>query len=281
MARVAFALKMIWARFDPEKSCCPYCSSKFYTFMQRKKLLVQARKCLYCGLMYRWPVDRRREIRSFYQRFYQGQQATEIPEREKLKQLMQNKFRGSIWDKTHRLDFLRSLVNYHGTLLDFGCSWGYGTCQYADLGLKVTGLEIDKDRASFGRLHLGLDVRSEWKEFEDRTYFDVILADHTLEHLSNLREVLEEFRMHSRAGTKLIIFVPNGSGRAARFLGVKWGPFIGEAHTVAFTMEWFSKNLPRHCFYPRFYTGSGEPLPVGEYLSDEEEITLIATREEY
>lgn len=249
--------------------------------MQRKKLLIEARKCQYCGLIYRWPVDRPEDSRSFYGDAYKGQQATDMPAPELLGQLIQQKFKGSNWDKTHRLGFIRRLVERRGTFLDFGCSWGYGTYQYADLGFRVMGLEIAKKRACFGRLQLGLDLRSDWKEFENQTYFDVILADHTLEHLSNPGETLEEFRKHSKPGTKLIVFVPNGDCKARRRLGTKWLPsLIGETHTMAFTAEWFSKNLPRHCFYPQFFTSSGEPLPEGEYFSDEEEIALIATRGE-
>lgn len=281
MARIGFALKMIWARFDLTRSACPYCSSCFYTFMQRKKLLIQARKCLYCGLIYRWPVDIPEDTFSFYKKIYKKVEAPVAPPANTvLQQLIQQKFKGSAWDKTHRLYFIRRLIEYRGKLLDFGCSWGYGTYQYADLGFKVVGLEIDKERANFGRVHLGLDLYSDWKEFEDQTYFEVILADHTLEHLNNLRETFDEFKKHSKTGTKLIIFVPNGGCVAARRLGVKWGPFIGESHAVALTMDWFFKNLPRHGFYPRFFKSTGEPFPAGEYLSDEDEIALIATREE-
>jgi len=248
--------------------------------MQRKKLLIEARKCQYCSLIYRWPIYFSDEPRSFYESSYDGQQATDLPASGELQQFLEKKFRGSAWDKKHRLDFIYRLVKCRGTFLDFGCSWGYGTYQYTNLGFNVMGLDIDQYRVNFGRLHLGLDLRSNWKEFEKQTHFDVILADHTLEHIANLGETLEEFRVHSRPGTKLIVFVPNGGCKSARSLGVKWGPFIGEAHTVAFTMEWFSKNLPRHCFYPRFFTSGGEPLSAGEYLSDEEEIALIATRKE-
>lgn len=280
MARLGFALKMIWSRFYSSRSVCPYCLSRAYILMQRKRLIIEARKCQYCGLIYRWPVDLPQHHLSFYRKIYKKVEAPVAPPKnDVLQQLIQQKFRGSSWDKTHRLDFIRRLVECRGTLLDFGCSWGYGTYQYAALGFKVIGLEIDGNRVNYGRLHLGLDLHSEWKEFGDQTCFDVILADHTLEHLNNLGETFDKFKKHSKVGTKLIIFVPNGSGVAARRLGVKWGQFIGESHSVTFTMDWFSKNLPRHGFNPRFFKSTGEPFPAGEYLSEEDEIALIAMRE--
>ena len=103
----------------------------------------------------------------------------------------------------------------------------------------------------------------------------VIIVEHTLEHQYNIRETLENFKIHSQSNSKLIIFVPN-----ADYAGLKhFGPrlLIGESHTAAFTMDWFLKNLPRHCFSPCFYTIKGDFLPEG-CSSDEPEIALVATR---
>jgi hypothetical protein len=54
------------------------------------------------------------------------------------------------------------------------------------------------------------------------------------------------------------------------------GPFIGESHTVAFTMDWFVRNLPRHGLCAEFRRQDGVPLLGGEYLDDCAEICMIA-----
>ncbi len=277
MARLRFAFRMLRLHFDAQRSKCPYCSSFLYYLMQRKKILIQVRKCKDCGLIYRWPVDRLEDACSFYDsKAYHGQQATDIPRLDILPQLVQQKFRGSEWDKTHRLDFVRRLIGCRGRLLDFGCSWGYGTYQYAELGFDVIGLDISHTRVEFGRLNLKLDLHFDWSEFDKNIYFDVIIADHSLEHLYNIRETIEKFRMHSKPGSKLIIFTPNVDYSYVQKRGIRIS--IGESHTVAFTMDWFLKNLPQHRFYPHFYTSKAEPLLKWEYLSDASEIALVAIR---
>lgn len=277
MARLKFALKMLYARFDSKRSPCPYCSSYLYSFIQRKKLLIQVRKCRACGLIYRWPIDDLGKSYNFYKYGYKEHKIT-LPSLETLEMLLQKKFKCTEWDKTHRIDFMRHLIECRGKLLDFGCSWGYSTYQYMSMGFDVWGLDISRKRVEFGRINLGLNLCSGWEELEN-TYFDVIIADHTLEHLYNFRETLEEFKMHSKVGSKLIIFVPNGNCSNGRRQDLR--PLIGEAHTMVFTMEWFLKNLPRHHFHPRFFTSSGEAIPSEKYLVDKPEIALVATRVEH
>lgn len=280
MARFGFAVKMLRTRFQAVRSLCPYCSSRAFRVIQRKKLLIQARKCEYCDLIYRWPTDGGVENQLFYTNtYYKVEKSIAPPPVEQLAALVQNKFINSPWNKEGRISFIRKRINPTGKLLDFGCSWGYGTFQYQQLGFnKVVGFELDKKRARFGNDQLDLDIKSRWEEMEDREDCGLILADHVLEHVSNPRNVLENFSVHCKSGGNLIVFVPNAACFEARRLGVRWGPFPGEVHPLAFTAEWFLKNLPRHGFSPKFFTSQGEPLPCGEYLPESEEIALIATK---
>ena len=124
---------------------------------------------------------------------------------------------------------------------------------------------------------MGLTLESAFDQFHDES-FDIILADHSFEHVPSPLAPLDFWNRVSRTTSKLIIFVPNGNGEHARSLGIKWGPLLGEAHILAYTMEWFRLNLPRHGWRPRFYTPDGDPLPEHEYLDDHWEITLVAKR---
>jgi hypothetical protein len=73
-----------------------------------------------------------------------------------------------------------------------------------------------------------------------------------LEHLPNLIGLFDRFRSVLAAGGSLIALTPNCGRRAATLEGVNWGPFINEAHTLAFTSEFFSRNVPRHGFEVTF-----------------------------
>ncbi len=277
MARMSFALRMLGARLHGDRRVCPYCGSRFAVFLQRKWLLIQARKCLYCGLIYRWPTDAAGATRAFYETGYEGQQATDVPGPEAIDALVRQEFRGGQYDKSERIAFLRRRGIAGGTLLDFGCAWGYSVHQYTRAGFRVTGFEIDRKRAAYGRAHLQLDLRSAWEDFGDAERFDVIVTDHSLEHAPDPGAVLDRFVSHLAPGGRLVAFVPNGACAAARRLGVNWGPFVGESHTVAFTPEWFARNLPRHGLLAEFFDSTGTPLCGGDYLADQGEIALVAT----
>jgi SAM-dependent methyltransferase len=277
MARLSFAWRMVRQRWSGDNALCPYCDSRFADRLQRKWLLIEARRCLYCGLIYRWPTDSAEASREFYETGYDGQQATDVPDATAAAKLAANGFTGTAWHRGDRVRFLEQALGEPAgrVLLDFGCSWGYATQQYKTAGWSAHGFEIDRQRAGFGRTALGLDIRSDLKEFHDRQ-FDVIVADHSLEHVPNVGATLNAWMKVAAPGGTLVVFVPNCSSRDARRLGAGWGPFIGEAHTVAFTIDWFVRNMPRHGFHTEFRGPDGVPLRTGEYLDDCAEICLVA-----
>lgn len=277
MARLSFAWRMARQRWSSDNALCPYCDSRFALRLQRKWFLIEARRCMYCGLIFRWPIDPTDANREFYETDYEGQQATEVPDAAAAAAMAADGFSGTCWDRAGRISFFERALGKSGgrTLLDFGCSWGYATYQYKAAGWAVHGFEIDRRRAEFGRVALGLDIKSDLEEYNGRR-FDVIIADHSLEHVPRHGDTLNALMKLAAPTAALVIFVPNGSCHDARRFGVNWGPFIGEAHTVAFTMDWFARNLPRHGFHPEFRRQDGVPLPEGECLDDCTEICLVA-----
>jgi 2-polyprenyl-3-methyl-5-hydroxy-6-metoxy-1,4-benzoquinol methylase len=271
MARIQFALKMALARLRSGRNRCPYCESCLHHRLQRKWLLIEARKCAYCGLIFRYPTDDANETSSFYEDGYSGQQATDLPEGESLAQLLQTNFINSPYDKSHRMKFLKS-VRGDGRVLDFGCAWGYSLYQLRRSGYEPAGFELARNRAEFGRRHLDVEIHSDWNTLlrDGSGSFDLVYTDHALEHTPNLRQPLEAFARLLKPAGKLVIFVPNGSSLLGRQLGVGWGPFIGESHTIAFTDNWYAENLPRHGFVIEQListtTKGGASLPDGEEL---------------
>ena len=279
MARLSFALRMAKDRWKEERALCPYCESRFSIRLQRKWLLIEARQCTHCGLIYRWPADPAHGARDYYESAYEGQQATDVPERVILDRLVAENFTASPYDKRDRVAFLKRTLGPAGgrSLLDFGCSWGYSVYQYQAAGWRCVGFELDRNWAEFGRSQLRLDIRNDLSELENDR-FDLVLADHSLEHLPRPGFALNTWSKMAGKDGAAVIFVPNGSCRAARRRGVDWGPLIGEAHTVAFTMDWFARNLVRHGWNGTFYNSAGTRLPSGEYLTDYGEICVVARR---
>lgn len=79
----------------------------------------------------------------------------------------------------------------------------------------------------------------------------------------------------------MFIYVPNGGGKDARDLGVKWPPMINEKHVIAFTPEFFHRNLPKYGFSVLF-SSSPYDLPAATYEEnppiDGEELLVIARK---
>jgi 2-polyprenyl-3-methyl-5-hydroxy-6-metoxy-1,4-benzoquinol methylase len=275
MASVAFGLEMLRARLRPERRRCPYCDSRFHLRLQRKWLVIEARWCVHCHLIFRYPTDDPGSAAAFYEDGYQGQQATDLPAPGEVDGLVQRGFRGTPYDKAHRVDLLRRLGVAAGRLLDFGAAWGYTVKQFVQAGHQAAGFEVSRRRAAFGRQHLGVALFSEWPEVEGQGPFDTIYAEHSLEHVPVVRPVLEQLVKVLRPGGRLVVLVPNGGGLEARRLGTGWGPFLGQSHTVAFTPEWFLLNLPVHGLTVESLSSlSGAP----ETLRDGGELACVARR---
>lgn len=214
----------------------------------------------------------------YYGTVYKEQQVTDVPDDGSLSELMHSGFVGTGFDKRNRVMFIERAGAGTGRLLDYGCSWGYSTYQYIAAGHDAVGFEISEARAAVGRCKLGLEVRSNWKDIERDEPFDLIVCDHSIEHVPNLKACIARLNAVLKPGGDLFVFAPNCSGILARRLGTDWGPFIGESHTLALTIEWFIRNLPSNGFKPRFYHQNGSPILDPGFLVDDEELVLVARK---
>jgi 2-polyprenyl-3-methyl-5-hydroxy-6-metoxy-1,4-benzoquinol methylase len=276
MARLGFALWSLKARFHEQHNLCPYCGSSISWRLQRKKLLIEARRCQYCDLIFRWPTDTLDKAMRFYEQEYRSGIVTDLPSQQELSQLGTNGFRESRYDKSRYVELVKTIRIAPARLLDFGASWGYVSSQLQNAGYTVEGFELSRTRADFGRTHLGVPIHFSWEQLQSCPWprFDAIFTAHTLEHVCDLRSILNKFAETIVSGGFLLIIVPNAGGRDARRLGVRWGPYIGETHTIAFTADWFRNNLPRHGFMPIEIfstTATGKDL-----MCDGEELVCIA-----
>lgn len=250
MRKIRLAVWSVKSRFDGKHDNCPYCKSKLHARLQRKNVLLEARKCHFCGLIFRWPTTTDQEAARFYQEEYQSGIVTDLPEQSELAKLKSTKMIGSRFDKTAQIDWVVKTVPQPARVLVFGSSWGYMDYQLKAHGYQVEGLELSRPRAEFGRKNLGLTIHTSWQELlsadPNPARFDLIFTAHTMEHLTDVRSTLDRFREVTRPGARLIVIVPNGGGELARSLGVQWSPFVGSEHTVAYTADWFKNTLTQN-----------------------------------
>src|SRR5215469_14068350 len=98
MARVQFAVKMLLSRFQKGHNRCPYCESCLHFPLQRKWLLIQARKCAFCGLIFRFPTDNPDDAKVFYEEGYTERKTEDLPDPVALAKLKAANFKDSPFD---------------------------------------------------------------------------------------------------------------------------------------------------------------------------------------
>ena len=199
-----------------------------------------------------------------------------MPKPLEAKTLFATNFKDSAMDRSHRLSWWGHTPTKLKAL-DFGCSLGYGVVQLQRAGFDAIGFEPSRPRAAGGRECFGVTIESDFQQLvaDYRGQVGLIYTDHVLEHLNDLWSTFDGFAELLAPGGHLVAFVPNCGGRSARALGIKWGPFLGEPHTVAFTAQWLKDRLPAHGF--EVETLGGVPGKV-DLLPDGDELVCVARR---
>ena len=209
--------------------------------------------------MWRYPKNEPEMNITFYQGQYTEGMTTELPDELTLQRWVITNFTGTEKDISDKVRVVKSQCP-SGRLLDYGCSWGYGITQFCNAGFDAMGYEISLARARFGRERLGAKIvesRDALAELPDQG-FDVIFANHVLEHLQDPRTAFEDWSRLVKPDGVVMVFVPNAGGEKASSLGTGWGPMIGEKHPLAIDAAFLYLNLPKHGLRPAF---SASPFP--------------------
>ena len=124
-----------------------------------------------------------------------------------------------------------------GWVLDAGCGPGHLLAQFRTLGWKTLGTEADERAAAIPRANHGLEVLTDDVSdlrFPDST-FDAVVSWHTLEHMRQPAQTLDQIARLLRPGGVFLVSVPNFSSPEA------------QANPAA----WFHLEVPRHlCHFP-------------------------------
>lgn len=168
------------------------------------------RRCAECGLMFRAPTTNKDETTRFYQDEYDQGFTTDMPPQDELQRLMNNSFRNSEKDYTTYISVLNALgCKPHDRVLDFGCSWGYGSWQLARAGFEVEAFEISKPRCAYARNRLGINAVDSLSNLKKD--YDVFFSAHVLEHVPSVADTISFAWQGLRPGGLFIAFTPNGS----------------------------------------------------------------------
>jgi SAM-dependent methyltransferase len=170
---------------------------------------------------------------NFYQKAYKAGFASDMPPAPALAGLLEKKFIGSDGgDYSARIAVCQAVGLKPGdVILDFGCSWGYGSWQLRQAGFCVYSFEVSRARAGYARSSLGCETVDNLSTLDGKV--DCFFSSHVIEHLPNPTTILEMARKALRPGGVGVTFCPNGDPSSA--WSDHYGDLLGKHHPSVIT----------------------------------------------
>ncbi len=152
------------------------------------------------------------------------------------------------WRARHILDV--AMKSGDRRVLDVGCMYGYLVEEAKARGKDAVGVELSAGPAKAAEAR-GLDVFCGTIEAYSRknpAKFDLVVAQHVLEHVSDLGSFLATARTLIAPGGRLCICVPNYDARARRVFREAWGWYQVPVHLHHFGFGALERLLTKRGF---------------------------------
>jgi 2-polyprenyl-3-methyl-5-hydroxy-6-metoxy-1,4-benzoquinol methylase len=217
-------------------------------------------------LLFRTPTTTSEENAAFYQESYRQGFTSDTPDDETLQKLISSNFAGSEKDYSTYLKVLAALGGKPGNrLLDFGCSWGYGSYQMRKHGYEVTAFEISKPRCRFAREKLGVAASDKLEDVPGEGY-DIFFSAHVLEHVPRIADVFAYAQKKLKKGGLFVAFTPNGSNAYRNSNAEYWNQLWGMVHPNFLDDQFYRKSFPNLLLAsdPYDYNGISEQWNSGK-----------------
>ncbi|MFC1625520.1 class I SAM-dependent methyltransferase [Patescibacteria group bacterium] len=120
-------------------------------------------------------------------------------------------------------------------VLDIGCSNGVFLDLFKEDGWETWGVE-PSDTANAAKYKGHKVFKGVFEKAKLPTnFFDLVIMNHTLEHMDNPTEVLNKINKILKSKGHLFVDVPNAGGLGARLLGKHWPYLLSDEHKWQFT----------------------------------------------
>lgn len=237
---------------------CPSCGCNMQvSTLKRKWLVTRLIECSACGLRYRVPKLSQEQSDKFYQNDYSQGLTTEMPSVTELEQLKAANFKNTEKDYSKYLRTLSAAkIPVGATILDFGCSWGYGSWQLVRAGYRVFSYEISKPRADYAKKYMGCRLLQN----PAGQVVDCLFSAHVIEHLPDPCSLWRLAKTVVRPGGKVVLFTPDGD--AVRH--PQYHKWWGLAHPCLITTRWMDWAATRAGFERQFVEADGEMTYVAQ-----------------
>lgn len=196
-----------------KQKSCPICKYPSYFFCQKDSLKVF--KCISCGFGF---TDNLLLKTNDYHR-----DDTYIEEEKLFKNIFQK-----------RADVI-SKISRPGKVLEVGCSTGILLSLLKEKGWRVMGIEVSKNAAGVAR-ERGTDIiLLPFEKYYSGDKYDLIIFNHTLEHLSDPKSVLRKSKSLLTPKGLIYIDLPNFDSLSAKILRSRWPMLLPNEHLWHFT----------------------------------------------
>ena len=194
---------------NSERFICPNCKNNESVTIDKKLFVSQLKECSVCKLRFRTPIDLPSDNYEYYQDSYSLGFTTDMPKQDSLEKLLSSKFEGheKSYDRIIRL--LKTFYPNGGArLVDFGCSWGYGSWQLQQAGFTVFSHEISEPRSKYAQDNLGVNLID---LTNPPTEVDIFFSNHVLEHVPEPSKIISLARKILKKDGIFVCITPNGS----------------------------------------------------------------------
>ena len=234
-------------------------------------------RCQGCQLLYVNPRPKESDMGKFYPDQYFPFNLSPKKPIGKIKQWVMEEFYGYPATESRTLPrSIRKLVSFpdwllrkikgreilpyvgDGRLLDVGCGAGANLEGYRNEGWDIYGIEINPAAAEAARNRVGDRIHTGSLEHcpYQEEMFDVIVFNHSLEHMFRPITTLQQARRILKPHGMIVIAVPNASSLEARLFGPWWCAWDLPRHLYHFNSRSLSQMLTNAGFSPiRIRTG--------------------------
>ena len=246
--RTRYIIRSAIKALKREGLACPSCGNASNNqVIARKHLVTRLKRCDQCQLLFRTPTTRASEDRSFYQNDYSHGSTTDCPTDEELSAYIDHSFENHENSYAPYVELLVAAGAKEGTrLFEFGCSWGYGSWQFAQAGFEVESYEISTPRAEFAKKKLGVKTHSSLADVQGP--FDIFFSSHVLEHVPSVQETITFGMNLLRPGGLFIALTPNGSQDRRAANPESWEKSWGFVHPNLLDDQYYQHTFDKHAY---------------------------------
>jgi 2-polyprenyl-3-methyl-5-hydroxy-6-metoxy-1,4-benzoquinol methylase len=250
MSKASYFLRSLALQASPSAFCCPNCRQRASKILDRKFVITQLRRCKSCKLQFRTPADSEHFSHKFYNFSYVQGDAMNCPSPTELAKLKSENFDNSDRSFSGYVKFLdRHGLARRSRVLDFGCSWGYGSYQFAQAGYETYSYEVAVNRRNYGIAHLGVrhidDIYEIGPGHSLYQSFDCFFSAHVLEHVPSPSKIIDIAWNCLKPGGLFVAFTPNGCEQFRKFDPGGWHNMWGEVHPNYIDDVFYNQHFAR------------------------------------